>query len=331
MDHLLGTSLALPDDDPLRRISIVEAYQYVTGLSGTTHRNGQHYIVRCPAEDHPDRHPSCSLNLGSDTWKCFACGKKGGKIQMVIEAEKARTRSEAAEWLKKTSGRLQHMQFTDQPALKPNQIRGEQEVLQNERLTGTYSYTDEKGNLVYQVQRFEGKGKNGGRDKRFEMRAPRAGGGWKKKLNGIRFYPYRLLDVLRAKNQKKSLIAVEGEKHADFLAKLKFHATTNAGGWGKDWDPKWLPYFEGIPVIFVIADSDKTGREAMKRRSALLEAPGRTVVQVDLFPDRNDGSDILDWVKEEGLTQLSAEQQRKHIIAKLKKYYEEQKPKSLPA
>ena len=304
MPDLLGTNLALPNDDPLERISILDAYQYSHGLSATTHMHAGRYMVRCPAADHDDNHPSCSLNPANDTWYCFGCGKKGGKLSLIIAAGNAKTNAEAMDWLKRFSGRAMGriLSFPDQPAMKVAQVRGPLEELTNERLVGEYSYNDEAGQLVRQVLRYEGTpAAVGGRDKRFEMRAPDKNGRWKHQLSGVRRVPYRLPEIIAAAQAKRSIILVEGEKHADALAHIGLHTTTVAGGTAQEWDFAWNRFIEDSPIIFVLGDADKTGRKAMDVRAKALSRPGRDVILVDLFPDRSSGDDILDWMVEEAI------------------------------
>jgi putative DNA primase/helicase len=175
---------------------------------------------------------------------------------------------------------------------------------------------------LYEYLRYEGTGKGGCRNKRFVGRAPDGNGGWKYNLAGIRRVPYRLpeLTAARKADVKQSVIVVEGEKHADALAKLKFIATTNAGGTSYDWPLSWAKQFDGALRIFLIADADAPGRKAMKQRETLLKNSGHTVFTVDLYPDRNDGSDILDWMREAGFAKLSPLERRKKIIEKLSGY-----------
>ncbi len=313
--------LSLPSDNVLDRLSILDVYVMVTGLSAVTHPRGTgHYMVRCPVKEHEDKHPSCLLNQATDSWKCFSGGEKGGKLDLVIAAGIAKDKPSAAEFLRARSGRP--IQAVEQPPQKANQRRGAMEKLENERLTGTYEYFDEHGKLLYEYLRYEGTGVDGGRDKRFVGKAPDGKGGWKYNLSGIRRVPYRLPQLVAARNAdvKQSVIVVEGEKHADALADLKFVATTSAGGWVYEWPLSWAKHFTGASRVLLIPDADGPGRKAMRQRETLLRNSGIRVFFVDLYPDRTDGSDILDWMREQGLPKLSKLEQRKKIIEKLSGY-----------
>jgi len=53
------------------------------GISGKPYRNGQEILITCPFHS-PDRHPSCSVNLQTGVWICYAgCG--GGDWLDFIE------------------------------------------------------------------------------------------------------------------------------------------------------------------------------------------------------------------------------------------------------
>lgn len=74
------------DDDPYR---LIPAAVYFERLAGTVvPRSG---LVSCPAPDHPDRHPSCSVS--GTVWCCFACGRGGSiyDLASVLEGGPAGT------------------------------------------------------------------------------------------------------------------------------------------------------------------------------------------------------------------------------------------------
>lgn len=47
---------------------------------------------------HADTHPSAVV-VGKSGWRCFACGAKGGLLDLVVAFGHARTRADAATWL----------------------------------------------------------------------------------------------------------------------------------------------------------------------------------------------------------------------------------------
>lgn len=64
------------DDDPFKRISLLEVYEAATGREASGRGR-----VRCPSRDHEDVHPSCSIN--EREFCCHACGACGAHYQLV--------------------------------------------------------------------------------------------------------------------------------------------------------------------------------------------------------------------------------------------------------
>src|SRR5690349_6037663 len=99
----------------------------------------------------------------------------------------------------------------------------------NRQLVTAYDYTDETGQLLFQVVRFD--------PKDFKQRQPDGPGGWIWNLHGVRIVPYRLHELAQSRPILPVLIA-EGEKDVDNLVSLGFLASCNPGGAGK-----WRPEF----------------------------------------------------------------------------------------
>ena len=91
------------------------------------------------------------------------------------------------------------------------------------RIVATYDYRDERGELLYQVVRFDPKG--------FRQRRPKGGNGWEYSVKGTRLVPYRLPDLVAAPSSV-AVFVVEGEKDADRAAGIGIVATTLAIGAG---------------------------------------------------------------------------------------------------
>ncbi|MFY9720426.1 MAG: CHC2 zinc finger domain-containing protein [Candidatus Cybelea sp.] len=64
-----------------------------------TVRRGARLWFRCPVH-RPDNHPSCVI-VGEDAkgWRCFACGARGGVLDLVVALGIADDRASAARWL----------------------------------------------------------------------------------------------------------------------------------------------------------------------------------------------------------------------------------------
>lgn len=111
-----------------------------------------------------------------------------------------------------------------------------------------YDYTDEDGNLLFQVVRYS--------DKSFKQRRPDGKGGWIWSLKDVRRVPYRLPGL---KGQERVFV-VEGEKDAERLWEAGIPATTNPGGAGK-WRPEFTAQLRamGVKELVIVVDNDAPG------------------------------------------------------------------------
>jgi putative DNA primase/helicase len=173
----------------------------------------------CPA--HEDRTPSLSIMLkpnGDWLLHCHA----GCAVEDVLEAIKLEKRDLFAE-----------------------SSNGHREVV------ATYDYTDEQGELLFQVVRFA--------PKDFRQRRSDGVGGWEWKLGDTRRVLYRLPRVLEAVRRGEDIMVPEGEKDVEALEELGIAATCNPGGAGK-WRGEYSEMLRGAKIT-VIADRDGPGRE----------------------------------------------------------------------
>ena len=154
-----------------------------------------------------------------------------------------------------------------------------------------YDYTDESGELLFQVLRYAN-------PKTFKQRRPGAKHGeWDWKLGDVRRVLYRLPQLLAATQKRTPVFLVEGEKDADNLAGLGFTATTNPGG-ASNWRGEYTEVFRGASVI-VIPDHDDAGRKHVDKIIALLHGIAQRIRVFDLkmvWPECPDKGDISDWI-----------------------------------
>lgn len=149
-----------------------------------------------------------------------------------------------------------------------------------------YDYTDQSGNLLYQVVRKDLA--NG--EKEIWQRRP--GGGT---LKGVPRVPYRLPDVLRATNVPVHI--VEGEKCVEALRELNVTATCNSGGAGK-WPKEFAPFFKGKDVV-VHEDNDEPGRKHAEAVCRSLQGIARSIKLVS-YRSQAKGYDVADWIRDRG-------------------------------
>jgi hypothetical protein len=143
-------------------------------------------------------------------------------------------------------------------------------------IAAVYSYTDEDGQPLFEVVRFEPKG--------FAQRRP--GRFWG--LGDTRRVLYRLPRVREAIGRGEDVMVVEGEKDADRLHKLGIAATTCPMGVGK-WRPSYTEALRGAKVT-VVADRDEPGRAHACAVAEALRPVAETVDVVEPIV----GKDISD-------------------------------------
>jgi putative DNA primase/helicase len=205
-------------------------------------RSGANWMARCPAHD--DKNPSLSIR------------DAGGKVLLRC-----------------------HAGCTQRDVIDALKTRGvwQPQHAENQRIVATYDYTDEHGNLLYQVVRYQPKG--------FKQRQPDGCGGWIWR-KGARQVLYRLPEVLEA----PIVFLTEGEKDAETLRGHGFVATTNAGGAKAPWLPSYTETLAGREVI-LIPDSDAPGRQ---RGLSIARALVGRVVRLVVF-EVEGAKDITEW------------------------------------
>jgi hypothetical protein len=149
------------------------------------------------------------------------------------------------------------------------------------KIAAVYSYTDEAGELLFQVVRYD--------PKDFRQRRP-DGTGWIWSTKDLRQVPYRLLELMEAIAAGNRVIVCEGEKDCDNLAPLNVRATCNAGGAGK-FRAELCSHFAGADVI-IIPDRDAPGREHAIDVADKLDTFATSVRILEL-PGAKDASD---WI-----------------------------------
>jgi hypothetical protein len=156
---------------------------------------------------------------------------------------------------------------------------------QARREIATYDYTDERGELLYQVVRFD--------PKDFRLRRPDGAGGWTWSLADVRRVVYHLQDLA----EQPTVYLVEGEKDADRLHALGLVATTSPSG-SNSWRDEYAKQIAaaGIQEVVAIPDNDEPGRTYVRQAGQALRAAGLTVRELVLpgLPEKGDVSDWLD-------------------------------------
>lgn len=247
-------------------------------LKGVKKQNDHHWMALCPA--HADRNPSLSVsdaaNRGTVIY-CFA-GCDNADVVRAVDMSLADLMPEA----KPTVNGSARRPSAGSPPPSSSSAQ--------DRTVATYSYVDERSELLYQVLRKD--------PKAFPQRRPDGKGGWTWGLGNVRRVLYRLPNVLKAIEDGRVVYLCEGEKDCDNLAKIGLTATTNSGGSKAPWLESFSEMLRGADVI-VIPDNDEPGiLHAETAADALLETA--SVVRWLKLPGVGDKGDVSDWLEAGG-------------------------------
>lgn len=154
------------------------------------------------------------------------------------------------------------------------------------RETGSYTYRDASGAVVYRTVRKE----KPGADKRFEAQRLE-GRQWVNGMGNVDRVPYRLPELLAA-DSAEPVYFVEGERKADKLAAWGMVATAIPFG-SKGWRDSYAAHFAGRRVV-ILPDNDTPGREFADKVRASLAGVAASVARVEL-PDLPAKGDVMDW------------------------------------
>mgnify|MGYP000941503508 CR=1 FL=1 len=231
---------------------------------------GTEHEFFCPAHDGSDN-PHAYWNRRKGTWVCMKCGASGTTADLA----------------KRLGVKL------------PEERRARADF----RIVKEYDYTDEAGNLIFQVVRME--------PKDFRVRRPSGNPSrpWTWDRKGVTPVLYQLPRVVSTPADEWVLL-LEGEKDVDRAIKEGYeHATTNPFGAqeasksGAPGKPKWEPqYTESLRGrnVAICLDTDNAGRNSARQIAAILRPHVQRVVMVELpgLPLEREGrkfKDLSDW------------------------------------
>ena len=233
-------------------------------------------MARCPFHD--DKTPSLSITPSKGLFYCHGCQASGDAISFVQQIENI----DFPEALKRVAdfAGISPVPVTPTPAkvTAKTETNGHPAATakpEPSRVVATYDYTDEQGELLYQVQRLE--------PKNFRQRRPEGEGGWSGSLGDVRRVLYRLPQVLAAQD----VFVVEGERDVETLEAAGVVATTNSGGASQPWRPEYTAALTGKSVV-VIPDADKPGRERGGHIVKALTGHASEVLLVELPASHKD-------------------------------------------
>ena len=161
-----------------------------------------------------------------------------------------------------------------------------------------YTYYTADGRLAFYVARWEPRDPN---DPKEKVIRPVSWDGTQWQLKAIpKDRPLYNLPAIHAAPKNSLILLVEGEKCADALAKAtndQIIVGTWCGGTNQWWLTDWSPLAGHKAGL--IADADKSGREAMKAIAAHLT--GLASKECLYLPEGNSSDDIVDWLDADGI------------------------------
>jgi CHC2 zinc finger len=200
---------------------------------------------KCSCPLHDDQNPSLTLSTSLRDGKLLFKCHKGCDQKQLVEEFKRRG------WLNSAGP-------------EPGRKREPARVMQAaSRIVEAYRYTDEAGDLLYEVVRYE--------PKDFRQRRPDGRDGWIWSLGDCRRVLYHLPEVVDAARSGVLILIAEGEKDTDNLRDLGFCATTSPMGAGK-WRREYAQSLRGAPVA-ILPDHDPQSVD--KKTGAPLFHPDR--------------------------------------------------------
>lgn len=166
---------------------------------------------------------------------------------------------------------------------------------QQKKIIAVYSYTDERGELLYENVRFD--------PKDFRQRCFEADGREVWNLNGARRVPYRLPELIKAVTDGADVWLCEGEKDADNLRTLGLTASSF-----KNWKSEFNDYLKNTHVC-IIKDHDKAGMKQADDACKIIFGDVAELKTLDFYQDEplpeKHGKDFSDWFNNEKQNGLS--------------------------
>ncbi len=156
----------------------------------------------------------------------------------------------------------------------------------------TYDYTDEKGNLLYQVCRTS--------KKEFPIRRPDGNRGWSWGLGNASPVLYHLSSVIQTIQTGETLFLVEGEKDVERLNSVGLAATTCPMGAGK-WREAYNAHLQEAHVV-ILPDNDEPGKQHAQQITNQLQRLAASIKIIHL-PNLQEKEDVSDWLDKYGTTE----------------------------
>ena len=245
---------------------------------GNAKKVNGNWLASCPVAGHGrgngDKNPS--LSIKEDNGKLLFHCHGGCDQHSVFDAVRERNLLPA----------LQRQEYS--LAL----IKGE--LMTMPTLEQEWEYKDEQGETLFVKRRFKTNTEKG---KTYSLHKVDAAGNRKGSMTGARIVPYRLPELINAREAGRAIYLVEGEKAADALVSIGAIATTSHAG-ASHWPSDITQYFTGA-VVIVVPDCDAPGWKYAKRVVEALLPVAKAIRVLDFnLPEL--GDDAYEWVADGG-------------------------------
>lgn len=231
---------------------------------------------------------SMSVDLKKGTFFDHQAKAGGGVLDLIARETGGNANGAAIDWL-----RARGFAVDD---FEPNGSAADftAHTAPNKRIVATYDYTDETGDLVMQVVRYEPKTFRQRRKAKPDDPPDKVRDGWVWSVKGVRLVPFQLAELIEAIAEERLVFIVEGEKDVLNLAAAGVPATCNPMGAGK-WPPGFPEFFRDADVV-ILPDNDETGRGHANLVAASIAGMARRVRVLEI-PDLPEKADVSDWLK----------------------------------
>lgn len=257
----------------------------------------QHYGVQldnhnralCPF--HKEKTPSFFIYVndkGEGCYKCHGC-EEGGDIINFIQQQECCTFNEAVRKAYDILG----LEFDWEYSNIENFIKFLKENLAN--YMDSYVYTNEQGNPVYMKYKYWDNTINKKSFTTKELVATEKSYKFGKDFSTTPKHIYNLQYVLKAINNKKPVVFVEGEKDCETLIRKGYTATTI---YSKRWDDNYSKELTGADIVF-IGDTGQAGEEFKQLVWHNLKSVVKSFKVVNLpgLKEMGDNKDVTDWLE----------------------------------
>lgn len=262
-------------------------------------RGAQEVVLRCPVHD--DSHPSVSLNVQKNVWKCQACGAKGDIVSLICHIGKAERKTVLLDMstrydlsvtrvIKSTTVERYHQQIWDAgPLLQALRDRGITDDLIRSARLGYHN-----GRITIPI--------HDERDQVINVRMYLPGAPGHIKMRNTRGFS-KLAMYLPRQVEYNSVWICGGELKALLASSILnaegIGAVAMTGGEGA-WDHAFTPRFKD-KIVYICMDVDAAGNGAARKVAAQVSyaASSVRIVRIPLDTVKYPTGDINDWVVHE--------------------------------